>query len=155
MKREELKDYSILDIEAIDDERYKKEKAPGKWVPETRVYQKEDVDAVIAQLKAENERLKATPEQIMKEIFDKVLIYPNELVSLDDAYKLAVETKQAKRALWLARADRAMMTLDYFTLKCRWFKDYMKVEPPECDVKMIHKWATVERKCRAKAKEYK
>ena len=66
-----------------------------------------------------------------------------------------VEIRRLKRALWLARADRAVMTLDYFTLKCRWFKDYMNVEPPKCDVKMIHKWAGVERKCRAKAKEYK
>jgi hypothetical protein len=65
------------------------------------------------------------------------------------------EIRRLKRALWIARADRAMMTLDYFTLKCRWFKDYMKVEPPKCDVKMIHKWATAQRKCRAKAKEYK
>ena len=61
----ELKDYSILDIEAIDDERFKKEKAPGKWVQESRVYLKEDVDAAIAELKAklveqdaENRRLK-------------------------------------------------------------------------------------------------
>lgn len=69
--------------------------------------------------------------------------------------ELKDENRRLKRALWLARADRAMMTLDYFTLKCRWFKDYMKVEPPQCDVKMVHKWANVERKCRAKAEEYK
>ena len=69
--------------------------------------------------------------------------------------ELKDENRKLKRALWLARADRAMMTLDYFTIKCRWFKDYMKVEPPQCDVKMVHKWANVERKCRAKAKEYK
>lgn len=65
------------------------------------------------------------------------------------------EIRRLKRALWLTRADRAIMTLDYFTLKCRWFKDYMKVEPPGCNVKMVHKWANVERKCRAKTEEYK
>ena len=63
--------------------------------------------------------------------------------------------RRLRRALWLSRGDRAMMTLDYFTLKCRWFKDYMKVEPPGCDVKMVHKWANIERKCRAKAEEYR
>ena len=63
--------------------------------------------------------------------------------------------RRLRRALWLERAERAIMTLDYFTLKCKWFKDYMKIEPPKCDVKMIHKWANIERKCRAKAEEYK
>ena len=57
------------------------------WVP---CYIKSEADKVIAELKAENERLKATPEQIMKEVFDKCLIYPKEMVRLDDAYKLAV-----------------------------------------------------------------
>lgn len=65
------------------------------------------------------------------------------------------ENRRLKRALWLARADRAIMTLEYFTLKCRWFKDYMKVEPPKCDVKMVHKWANIERKCRAKAEKFR
>lgn len=69
--------------------------------------------------------------------------------------QLVWKEKRLKRALWLARADRAMMTLDYFTLKCRWFKDYMKVEPPKCDVNMVHKWANIERKCLKKAEEYK
>lgn len=56
----ELKDYSILDIEAIDDERFKKEKAPGKWVQESRVYLKEDVDTVIMGLKAKLESVQAS-----------------------------------------------------------------------------------------------
>ena len=50
-KCDELKDYSILDIEAIDDERYKTESAPGKWVQESRVYLKSEADKVIAELK--------------------------------------------------------------------------------------------------------
>ena len=69
--------------------------------------------------------------------------------------QLVWKEKRLKRALWLARADRAIMTLEYFTLKCKWFKDYMKTEPPKCDVKKIHKWANIERKCRAKAELYK
>lgn len=46
----ELKDYSILDIEVIDDERFKKEAAPGKWVLESRVYLKSEADKVITEL---------------------------------------------------------------------------------------------------------
>lgn len=58
-------------------------------------------------LKAENERLKAAPEEIMKEVFGKALIYPHDMVRLQDAYLLAVSLRDAKRALWLARAWRA------------------------------------------------
>ena len=100
-------------------------------------YDKSEVDAAIAELKealqeSENARYEAGA----------------------DAADYYQENRRLKRALWLARADRAIMTLDYFTLKCRWFKDYMKVEPPQCDVKMVHKWANIERKCRAKAEQY-
>ena len=43
----------------------------------------DEVNAAIAELKAENKKLKASSEQIMKELFDKVLIYPNEMVRLE------------------------------------------------------------------------
>lgn len=62
---------------------------------------------------------------------------------------------RTKRALWLARYKRALMALEYFTMKCRWFKDYMKTEPPQCDVSMIKKWACVNSKCRAYADKFK
>ena len=65
------------------------------------------------------------------------------------------EIRRLQRALWLARAYRAMMTLEYFTIKCRWLKDYMKIESPECDVNMIHNLYIVERKCLKKSEEYK
>lgn len=131
----ELKDYDIMDIEAMDDERLEKSES-GK-IQVTRVYIKSDVDAAIAELKF---ALKESEEARYEAGADAA-----------DYYQ---ETRRLKRALWLARAYRAIMTLDYFTLKCKWFKDYMKVEPPKCDVKMITKWANVERKCRAKAEEY-
>ncbi|WP_173383949.1 hypothetical protein [Fibrobacter succinogenes] len=47
----ELKDYSILDIEAIDDERLAKSEL-GK-IQETRVYIKSEADKVIAELKSD------------------------------------------------------------------------------------------------------
>lgn len=52
----ELKDYDIMDIETIDDERIKAS-SNGKVVPATLVYIKAEVDAAITELKAENERL--------------------------------------------------------------------------------------------------
>ena len=49
MKCDELKDYDIMDIEAMDDERLEKSES-GK-IQVTRVYIKSDVDAAIAELK--------------------------------------------------------------------------------------------------------
>lgn len=83
------------------------------WVP---CYIKSEADKVIAELKAENERLKATPEQIMKEVFDKCLIYPKEMVRLDDAYKLAVSLRKQKYKRCLAMASKCR-------LRARWFGD--------------------------------
>ena len=97
-------------------------------------YEADEVDAAIAELKQKLEDAQAT--------------------AYAESVDAGMENRRLKRALWLARAERAMMTLDYFTLKCRWFKDYMKVEPPKCDVNMVHKWANIERKCRAKAEQY-
>lgn len=54
---EQLKDYSILDIEAIDDERLEKSES-GK-IQETRVYIKSEADKVIAEKDAEIVKLKA------------------------------------------------------------------------------------------------
>ena len=107
---------------------------------ERPVYLKEDVDAVIAELK--------------QKLQDQCISCPVKIQEDDVVSEKDNENRRLKRALWLARADRAIMTLDYFTLKCIWFKDYMKVEPPKCDVNMVHKWDNIERKCRAKSKEY-
>ena len=122
----ELKDYSILDIEAIDDERFKKEKAPGKLMQESRVYLKEDVDAVIAELKAENERLKKC------EIWMKQHFYCEEVIACESA-----KNRRLKRALWLARSYRG--------------RDNSILLPSKF---MCNVWDNVERKCLKKSKEY-
>lgn len=49
MKCDELKDYNIMDIEAMDDERLEKSES-GK-IQATRVYIKSEADKVIAELK--------------------------------------------------------------------------------------------------------
>lgn len=52
----ELKDYDIMDIEAMDDERLEKSES-GK-IQVTRVYIKSEADTVIAELEAENRFVK-------------------------------------------------------------------------------------------------
>lgn len=106
----------------------------------------------IKELEAENKRLKATPEQIMKETFDKVLIYPKELVSLDDAYKLAVETKEAKHALWLARVKRAIDKIAWFKL---WNASISTMNPKDGARQEYEKWKKALGKFLKKAEEYK
>lgn len=123
-----------------------------------KAYDIDEVNAAIAELKAENKKLKASSEQIMNEMFRKVLIYPHEMVSLEDAYKLAVSLKNTKRALWLARAERAkamkaIENLDnYLSLhkNSKWFGIYAT----RIDT-WFYKWDDVERKCLKKAEEYK
>lgn len=122
----------------------------------------------IKELEDENEKLKATPEQIMKETFDKVLIYPKELVSIDDAYKLAVETKKAKHALWLARAAREKTeyqhwiliwrcanTNQYFFINKTRYKHTSKVDRMRYPWEWRDMWLEVEKRCIKKAEEYK
>lgn len=53
---QELKDYDIMDIEAMDDERLEKSSSGKIFV--TRVYIKDEVDAVLAAKDAEIEWLK-------------------------------------------------------------------------------------------------
>ena len=137
------------------------------------VYDAEEVDAAIAELKAENKKLKASSEQIMNELFDKVLIYPHEMVSLEYAYKLAVSLKNTKRALWLARAERNkdLRMLGNFRkyVESRVEKVYSIYSYPTkgFPANYLHKammdafetWCKyfkiAEDKCRAKAEEYK
>ena len=59
----------------------------------------------LAEKDAEIARLEATPKEIMKEVFDKVLIYPHDMVRLEDAYKLAVALRRSNRKLCLAKAQ--------------------------------------------------
>lgn len=126
MKCDELIDYDIMDIEAMDDERLEKSES-GK-IQVTRVYIKSEVDTAIAELKAENRKL--------------------------------------KRALWMARASEASKEVNYWT--CQDESSYAIVDfnvrhetivsykaSHHRPYKWILIWENVERKCRAKAEEYK
>lgn len=85
------------------------------------------------ELKAENERLKKC------EIWMKQHFYCEEVIACESA-----KNRRLRRALWIARAKRANERQQYENV-CRldgW-------------VHRIDKWIEVERKCRAKAEEYK
>ena len=71
-------------------------------------YLKSEADKVIAEKDAEIARLKATPDEIMKYVFDKMLIYPHDMVRLEDAYKLAVALRRSNRKRCVAMAQWCM-----------------------------------------------
>ena len=62
----ELKDYNILDIEAMDDERLEKSES-GK-IQVTRVYIKEEADKVIAELKSSEDVLVTDNRDLMEKV---------------------------------------------------------------------------------------
>lgn len=101
-------------------------------------YLKSEADKVIEEKDAEIARLKATPEEIMKEVFDKVLIYPHDMVRLEDAYRLAVSLRKTKRALYKACANWAHFAVAFFS-------SYVTK----------NRWRWMELKCLKKAEKYK
>lgn len=143
----ELKDYDIMDIESMDDERLEKSES-GKIIA-TRVYIKSDVDNAIAELKA-----------MLKESEDA------RYEAGADAADYYQETRRLKRALWIARASEAAKEVNYWT--CQDESSYAIVDfnvrhetivsykaPHHRPYKWILIWENVERKCRAKAEKYK
>ena len=103
-----------------------------------------NVDNYIDKLKAENERLKKC------EIWMKQHFYCEEVIACESA-----KNRQLKRALWLARAMRA---------EAQWNRQLRDAgiafaigENKYWDSwnQKQKKWQGVERKCRAKAEEYK
>ena len=119
-------------------------------------YPKAAVDAAIAELKRENERLvKCCKEYDSRQRID-------ERIKFNGAQQL----RATKRALWLARASEASKEVNYWT--CQDESSYSIVDfnvnhetivsykaPHHRPYKWIQIWENVERKCRAKAEEYK
>ena len=82
----ELKDYDIMDIEAMDDEHLEKSES-GK-IQATRVYIKSEVDAVIAELKADNEKL----NKELNEWIQSAANRPHVIGELRKNYKAAIRS---------------------------------------------------------------
>lgn len=123
-----------------------------------KAYPKDEADRYIAELKAENDRL----------TIDK----RNEELRADQA-DATVETlkenlRATKRALWIARANRANAEWGHWATI--WFcntsvvlninKSSVSQDPYRCTIQRNaaiwrNMWNEVEHKCRAKAEEYK
>ena len=109
-------------------------------------YPKSEVDAVIEELKAKLEDVQAT--------------------AYTESVDAGMENRRLKRALWLTRASEASKEVNYWT--CQDESSYAIVDfnvrhetivsyeaPHHRPYKWILIWENVERKCRAKAEEYK
>lgn len=99
----ELKDYDIMDIEAMDDERLEKSES-GK-IQVTRVYIKSEADKVIAGKDKEIAKLKADYSSEVEEL----CIEKTNVDTLEQAWK------QSQMALWLMRAYFCGRSSEYFS----------------------------------------
>ena len=139
----------------------------------TLVIRKQFVDAAIDELKAENENIDYHRKQLsrccsikeneIKELINKihdlkVIISQKEDAineAVDKAFNIKKERDSTKRALWLARAERALSDFAWHQYTAETLLrggtsaavDYQKWK--------AKKWKNVERLCRAKAEEYK
>ena len=108
-------------------------------------YPAKDVDAAIVELKRENERLvKCCKEYDSRQRID-------ERIKFNGAQQL----RATKRALWLARAERAVaeQTVDEWSrYKEKHPFGSWRADPFEY---WVQAWIYVEKLCRKKAKEYK
>ena len=107
-----------------------------------KVYLKSEVDKVIADLEAKLESVQAT--------------------AYAESVDAGMENRRLKRALWLARAERAK-AIQWHEGLDRYLQERKKYWPSRfcfmANDEMYHVWykcwCEVERKCRAKAEEYK
>ena len=143
MKCDELEKFdaaSNADLSAGYDHRY--------------AYDADEVDAAIAELKAENERLKKC------EIWMKQHFYCEEVIACESA-----KNRRLKRALWLARAKRATEKADSFIDIKVTYNGVCNIDHsvyPQnnarrmltCD-EWLDVWTNVWEKCLKKAKEYR
>ena len=106
----------------------------------TKVYLKSEADKVIAELKAENERLKGC------EIWMKQHFFCEEVIACESA-----KNRKLKRALWLARA----LSANHAANICYYIAHYGKLNKVKKIYQDQDKWDKVEEICIKKAKEYK
>ena len=78
-----------------------------------------------------------------------------------------MENRRLKRALWLARAERAHVTTLLWNVycyqnNCLYFRDFMNEKcnpfrdlPKKTAMEWSNLWESIETKCRAKAEKYK
>ena len=113
----------------------------------TLVIRKQFVDAYIAELNAKLEDVQAT--------------------AYTESVDAGMENRRLKRALWLARAERAHVTTLLWNVycyqnNCLYFRDFMPENcnpfrdlPKKTAMEWSNLWESIETKCRAKAEKYK
>ena len=105
----------------------------GQFSPSARVYGASDVNEAIAELKAENAELKQKLENVQASMYADVV----------DAN---MDNRRLRRALWIARAERAKAMSVYWYVKRTEISNWEEFNS---------KWNKIENLCRAKAEEYK
>ena len=124
---------------------------------ETEFYLKSEADTAIAKLNSENERLKKC------EIWMKQHFYCEEVIACESA-----KNRRLKRALWLARAERAKEShfmwcqLIYdkkygivkFNVRKEWGQNIKQGQTLHTPQGWADVWDNVERKCRAMAYKF-
>ena len=117
-------------------------------------YDKNEVDSAIDELKRVHHRER-------HEYIDMVAQYKAKLVEQES------ENRKQKRALWMARAERAHVTTLLWNVycyqnNCFYFRDFMNEKcnpfrdiPKKTAMEWSDLWESIETKCRAKAEEYK
>lgn len=120
-------------------------------------YAKADVDAAIAELKANRQNLEDHVAYFQKKASDFQL--------MSDIRR--VKIKELARALWIARAERAHVTTLLWNVycyqnNCLYFRDFMNAKcnpfrnlPKKTAMEWSDLWESIETKCLDKAKEYK
>lgn len=154
MKCDELKSlvFSIADLAYVDEVHVTKN---FQNPHDHAVYKATEVDEAIEELKAENERLKKCEIWMMQHF------YCEEVIACESA-----KNRQLKRALWLARAERARARKNYWYVrsihegdKYLWSIDGSAVKYIGCikrnNFEWLKIWSEVECKCLAKAEEYR
>ena len=119
----------------------------GDSPQEQEYYRKEHADAAITELKARIHELESMPHTDNSAVIERISNENERLKAKLESVKATayaesvdagMENRKLKRALWLARAERA--------------RDNSILLPSKF---MRNVWDNVERKCLAKAKEYK
>ena len=110
-------------------------------------YPAKDVDAAIAELKAKLEDVQAT--------------------AYAESVDAGMRERKLKRALWLARAEKAHVTTLLWNVycyqnNCLYFRDFMNEKcnpfrnlPKKTAMEWSNLWESIETKCRAEAEKYK
>ena len=123
----------------------------GKLVEEETCYLKSDVDAAIDELKTEHHKERHKYIEMVDILRREKAELKQKLEDVQasmyaDVVDANMEIRRLKRVLWLARAQRANE---------HYHRYHGKFLCSLEDIPEYIKWEKVERKCRAKAEEYK